>query len=444
MSYLFTFNRYNRSFAYPIANGILGLLIAFLFIPQSLVMANEISDFHKFAWSENSGWLNFKTTHARVQVFNDHLEGYIWAENVGWIRLGTYEGGGSHTYLNSSASDYGVNNDGEGNLSGYGWGENIGWVNFNPSHSQVTIDPFSGDFDGYAWSENMGWIHFKNASPEYRVTQTTNEAETIPLALDLTDNATLNEFQNTVEVVGSGNQLNLSQNTSTGMLTASVNNNHYHMRPIHSTQLSGTFTPGIILDEDGLINIIGAQGTQLTVLAEPLQVDQLFSALSAMGFESEQQNFGMIKVESTLNQDSPNIWYAVRPAYESIATNTQTIQALTTTQAEKPQNTVLFEHNFLAGGVIYKQVLYPTPADWERLKVYLSSFGQVSIDLQGTIRLKIGNQMFEAITDYKVEPSDQRLGQVELLNTQDLNGDGSKDFQIIYPNGDMQFMYLLP
>jgi hypothetical protein len=48
-----------------------------------------------------------------------------------------------------------------GNLSGYAWGTNVGWINFNPTYSQVTIDPANGRFDGYAWGENIGWIHFR-------------------------------------------------------------------------------------------------------------------------------------------------------------------------------------------------------------------------------------------------------------------------------------------
>ena len=54
-----------------------------------------------------------------------------------------------------------------GNLSGYAWGTNVGWINFNPSDSQVTIDPATGSFDGYAWAENVGWIHFKGTAPAY-------------------------------------------------------------------------------------------------------------------------------------------------------------------------------------------------------------------------------------------------------------------------------------
>jgi hypothetical protein len=107
------------------------------------------------------GWINFAPAHGGVTVYTDHLEGYAWSENVGWIRLGTHTGGGSHTYGNTSATDYGVNNDGAGQLSGYAWSTNAGWIDFSPTHDGVSIDPASGSFDGYAWGENVGWIHFK-------------------------------------------------------------------------------------------------------------------------------------------------------------------------------------------------------------------------------------------------------------------------------------------
>jgi len=90
--------------------------------------ADTISTTNKYAWSENSGWLNFSTTLEQVSVYNDHLEGYVWSESVGWIRLGTVTKGTSHTYTNTSATTYGVNNDGTGNLTGYGWSENAGFT----------------------------------------------------------------------------------------------------------------------------------------------------------------------------------------------------------------------------------------------------------------------------------------------------------------------------
>ncbi len=114
----------------------------------------------KWACAENAGWVNHKPFHGGVFLYNDHLEGYAWYETVGWIRLGTYTGGGTHTYLNTTNANYGVNVDGSGNLYGYAWATNAGWINFNPSHSHVSVDLAAGSFSGNAWSENLGWIKF--------------------------------------------------------------------------------------------------------------------------------------------------------------------------------------------------------------------------------------------------------------------------------------------
>ncbi len=143
-------------------------LIALVLVLVSVVQADSpIDATHKWAWGANVGWSNFQPSHGGVTVYDDHLEGYAWAENLGWIRLGT-AGSGSPYYDNTTAANYGVNNDGNGNLSGYAWGANVGWINFNPRDSQVTIDA-NGRFDGYAWGENVGWIHFQHTDPTYGV-----------------------------------------------------------------------------------------------------------------------------------------------------------------------------------------------------------------------------------------------------------------------------------
>jgi hypothetical protein len=142
---------------------------------QAQAVTGNIDATDKWAWGTNVGWINFAPTHGGVTVYSDHLEGYAWGENIGWIRMGSYDGGGAHTYANTTKDNYGVNRDTNGNLSGYAWGTNVGWINFNPTHGVVTIDPDTGSFDGYAWAENIGWIHFKgtgavvyNVVTEYR------------------------------------------------------------------------------------------------------------------------------------------------------------------------------------------------------------------------------------------------------------------------------------
>ena len=159
----------NRGHLSTLGRLLLGMTLCALLIPAAAVQAQtgNIYPDAKFAWSENAGWLNFRPTDGGVAVYDDHLEGYAWAENIGWVRLGSYTGGGAHTYGNTSAADYGVNNAG-GVLSGYAWSENAGWINFKPTDGGVTIDG-AGKFDGYCWAENIGWVHFNNAAPEYHV-----------------------------------------------------------------------------------------------------------------------------------------------------------------------------------------------------------------------------------------------------------------------------------
>lgn len=149
--------------------GLLALLV-FSLLAINVGVANSAGgNTTGYAWGGNAGWINFNATHGGVTVYSDHLEGYAWGENIGWIRLGTCTGGSPCTYANTTGGDYGLNNDGVGNLSGYAWGTNVGWINFDPTHGGVTLDPVTGDFDGYAWSENVGWIHFQNSSPAYKV-----------------------------------------------------------------------------------------------------------------------------------------------------------------------------------------------------------------------------------------------------------------------------------
>jgi len=162
---------------------LLGMVLVFAL--SSPVRAMPIDDADKWAFGTNAGWLNHKATHGQATVYADHLEGYVWAENAGWVRLGTYAGGDAHTYLNTAANNYGVNNDGAGSLSGFGWSTNAGWINFSPTHGGVTIDPATGDFAGYAWSENAGWIKFAGAAQD----STAYKVKTDPTTYPVTYNA---------------------------------------------------------------------------------------------------------------------------------------------------------------------------------------------------------------------------------------------------------------
>jgi very-short-patch-repair endonuclease len=135
-------------------------LLCTLALPAA-ALAGTISATDKYAWSENTGWLNFGPSTGGVTVHSTYLAGYAWQQNIGWIKLGANAGG---PYANTGAANWGVNRDSAGNLSGYAWSETMGWINFAASHGGVTINPVSGSFDGYAWGANIGWISFRSQS----------------------------------------------------------------------------------------------------------------------------------------------------------------------------------------------------------------------------------------------------------------------------------------
>lgn len=121
---------------------------------------DQIDATNSFAWAENVGWINFRSSTSVDIPTSGALSGYLWGENIGWISLNC-----SNT-SSCGTVNYSVTNT-SGTLSGYGWAENVGWISFNCSNTSscgtvsysVTIDG-SGNFAGYAWGENIGWISF--------------------------------------------------------------------------------------------------------------------------------------------------------------------------------------------------------------------------------------------------------------------------------------------
>ena len=134
---------------------------------------------HKFAWTENCGWMNWADAGTppgaqSALVHTSFLSGFAWCENIGWINLGngnpTDDCDGQPCYSTSNGGETGVNLDSiTGELSGFAWGNNIGWINFSGGAratppNPARLDPTAHRFRGYAWSENLGWINLNNAT----------------------------------------------------------------------------------------------------------------------------------------------------------------------------------------------------------------------------------------------------------------------------------------
>ena len=144
----------------------IGMVIAFLLLIPCFQASSGAGNIHtkeKFAWSENTGWINMGSTETKfpVEVHDSYLTGYAWGENVGWIKLNAPDAAGP--FDNTSNSDWGVNMASNGSLTGFAWSKTSGWIKFNPALSgdPVWLNKTTGVFEGYAWGENIGYIHFQ-------------------------------------------------------------------------------------------------------------------------------------------------------------------------------------------------------------------------------------------------------------------------------------------
>ena len=143
---------------------LLTLAAAFgLQLSTPLLASTTIDPANRYAYGANIGWMDGRgDTNNGAVIGSYYCTGNIYSANCGWISLGSGSPASGIQYQNNSAADYGVNNDGQGNLRGYAYGANIGWINFE-NNGAPKVNLKTGILSGFAWSANCGWISLSNA-----------------------------------------------------------------------------------------------------------------------------------------------------------------------------------------------------------------------------------------------------------------------------------------
>jgi len=139
---------------------VLLLLAGFIAAAQAATTVNPV---HRYGYGANVGWMDWRGDMTSGVVIGEYVcSGYIYAANIGWIHLGSGAPANGIQYQNNSATDYGVNHDGLGNLRGYAYGANVGWVNFE-TNGAPRVNLITGGLSGLIYSANCGWISLSNA-----------------------------------------------------------------------------------------------------------------------------------------------------------------------------------------------------------------------------------------------------------------------------------------
>jgi hypothetical protein len=160
---------------------------AFCLLPSAFPIhaASTIDTTNRYAYAANLGWLNCVADTNNGAVIGEYVcSGNIYSANVGWINLGSGTPANGIQYQNNSATDFGVNQDGLGNLTGYAWGANIGWITFEQTYGQPRVNLLTGQMSGSVWSANCGWISLTNAAA-YVQTDTIQQGALAPDGLPI-------------------------------------------------------------------------------------------------------------------------------------------------------------------------------------------------------------------------------------------------------------------
>ncbi|MCR4261102.1 MAG: hypothetical protein NUV96_02120 [Candidatus Colwellbacteria bacterium] len=149
--------------------GIISVLFTVFFIHSVYGVNSNIDITNKWAWNDLAGWIDFYASGdganvssikmSRWGVFDSDPSTYVALHCTALPPSGT----------NDCSIDFGVINDGSGNLEGFAWSDEYGWISFCGGQStancpgavpyQVTID-VGNDFKGFAWNDVLGWISF--------------------------------------------------------------------------------------------------------------------------------------------------------------------------------------------------------------------------------------------------------------------------------------------
>lgn len=245
----------------------------------------------------------------------------------------------------------------------------------------------------------------------------------------------------------------ISQNAETGELVITMADSRSVLVPVSVQQAAADESPGTYVNENG--DVVFVTGTRRVVLSYPALASQpaLMDALAELGLTlgfNERANLqvqpgnGMQGVQALSAVD---VYYSARPGL-LVSPAPAGAQAGMVEQPAPGLGHVTQVSLIFAGdnGELLQQDLVPVPADWLALRQALLALDAVTaatIDEHGVITALVDGESVTAVMDYTVYRDAAPPGSaVQILEAGDITGNGAPDFEVIYTNGDTQYLFL--
>ena len=215
--------------------------------------------------------------------------------------------------------------------------------------------------------------------------------------------------------------------------------------PVDVFQAEAWQAPGTYVTDDGDILFITHGGR--AVLAYPMVADLPFLLEAAADKKlriefDEEANVIMLP-------SNGDHYYVGRP-FSAVAAPAGEREGLVSRPLQGFSNVTEHSIIFREGeDRLMQQALVPRPADWPGFKAMLlatPSIEEVRIDAQGVISARSAGSLIRGRASYRVNAGGRpgAGGRISLEPAGDLNGDGTADYLIKYPNGDTQMLYIYP
>ena len=265
--------------------------------------------------------------------------------------------------------------------------------------------------------------------------------------------------------------IELWQNPDNGYLTVKVDNKYYKVLPIQARHIWGKIENtqlipiGTTVDPSGQVIFVTHTGREIITIPVIHEAQSLQDGLLELGLSNVTMLInGNLKI--LFGQDyymaRPNLFATEAPANIPLgigATNLPWLENLnevflifdTIYTTEQP--IALFEANDKIQSKLIRQqqFIYPAAAEPDILYALAAERENPDDDCQtklyndGRVSMCIGvgqnKQIYKGVLDYLVKSGTKIADTLQIVEINDVNGDGLQDYRLIYPNGDQQIMY---
>lgn len=233
----------------------------------------------------------------------------------------------------------------------------------------------------------------------------------------------------------------LTQNSDTGEMELHLPEFVASVLPVHVTQAPADVAAGLYITDDG--DVLFVTDSDRAVLSYPVVIGkEPFRVMI-----DEEELTLEVDERANLRGSHPELdfYFSVRPDLVSLPTHRHSQPGVFEHPMPGFDRELGMSFLFEEDGVLHEQDLVPTSPDWFALKDALLAIEEITsvrIDMQGIIHAVLDGEPVQARLSYRVYIDvEAEAEHATIRPIGDQTGNGLPDFEVVYPNGEVQGLF---